>query len=388
MDADEPHRQRPSLPSPRRSSAGDRRRRHGTAPGGGNNLGGLARYTDVINVPAGTTTVIRIRFFDFLGTFVYHCHRVDHEDNGMMSLVQVLPQHSIRATGAGAGGAPQVNVFDGGTNTILNQFNAFDPGFRGGVNVAVGDVNNDGISDVICAAGPGGGPEVKVYSGKDFSSTTFRFQPSFTGGANIAAGDINGDGFDDLRAWRRRRPQVTVFNGKQATCSTPSSPSIHASPAEDVAPQDLVGNGRIYCHRAMPAADRKFAFDDQARSVRILRLDQASPAALTATGAAASAASIIQPALRRADCDHLQCPSIHESSVDPMHRQRGSDLLLISSRHSTKLHRRVRVFNQTTGTNFWPARSRARRSPPSTASRSTCLTTSSLTIRALWAGFQ
>ena len=33
--------------------------------------------------------VIRMRFADFTGKFVYHCHILNHEDNGMMGVVNV-----------------------------------------------------------------------------------------------------------------------------------------------------------------------------------------------------------------------------------------------------------------------------------------------------------
>ncbi len=35
--------------------------------------------------------VIRTRFTDFTGKFVFHCHILNHEDNGMMAVVEVVP---------------------------------------------------------------------------------------------------------------------------------------------------------------------------------------------------------------------------------------------------------------------------------------------------------
>src|SRR5207244_1839112 len=68
-------------------------------------------------------------------------------------------------TGAGSGGGPHVKIFDGATGDVIASFFAYDPGFRGGVNVAAGDVNGDGKADIITGAGPGGGPHVKVFDG-------------------------------------------------------------------------------------------------------------------------------------------------------------------------------------------------------------------------------
>jgi FtsP/CotA-like multicopper oxidase with cupredoxin domain len=35
--------------------------------------------------------VIRIAFDDFPGRYMFHCHIAAHEDNGMMSFINVVP---------------------------------------------------------------------------------------------------------------------------------------------------------------------------------------------------------------------------------------------------------------------------------------------------------
>lgn len=54
-------------------------------------IGGAAvnsvEYQDVVNVPAKSQTVVRIHFNEFPGKTVYHCHILDHEDLGMMGVL-------------------------------------------------------------------------------------------------------------------------------------------------------------------------------------------------------------------------------------------------------------------------------------------------------------
>ena len=45
-------------------------------------------WQDVVNVPARGTARVRIAFDDFAGRTVYHCHILDHEDNGMMGVIE------------------------------------------------------------------------------------------------------------------------------------------------------------------------------------------------------------------------------------------------------------------------------------------------------------
>lgn len=50
---------------------------------------GPVRYQDVVNIPAKGYVTLRVHFANFAGTSVYHCHILDHEDLGMMALIQV-----------------------------------------------------------------------------------------------------------------------------------------------------------------------------------------------------------------------------------------------------------------------------------------------------------
>jgi FtsP/CotA-like multicopper oxidase with cupredoxin domain len=47
------------------------------------------RRQDVVNIPAaGGEVTVRAAFDKFGGRTVYHCHILDHEDRGMMGVIQ------------------------------------------------------------------------------------------------------------------------------------------------------------------------------------------------------------------------------------------------------------------------------------------------------------
>ena len=47
-------------------------------------------WQNVVNVPARSSSVVRIAFDDYTGRTVYHCHMLDHVDNGMMGIIDVV----------------------------------------------------------------------------------------------------------------------------------------------------------------------------------------------------------------------------------------------------------------------------------------------------------
>ncbi|MBU6296116.1 MAG: Ig-like domain repeat protein, partial [Planctomycetes bacterium] len=96
-----------------------------------------------------------------------------------------------------------VGVIDGQSLAVLpgRRFSAFSPNYTRPVNLAVGDVNGDGVGDIAVAPGSTGtSPLVRAFSGADGSLLFSRlaYATNFTGGVSIAAGDLTGDGRAEL----------------------------------------------------------------------------------------------------------------------------------------------------------------------------------------------
>lgn len=103
-------------------------------------------------------------------------------------------------TGAGVSGGPQVRIFNQ-TGEVMASWFAYDKNFRGGVNVACGDVNNDGKIEIITGPGFSGGPQVRIFDTKGkLIKAWFAFDKNKRQGVKVAVQDIDGDGVDDIIA--------------------------------------------------------------------------------------------------------------------------------------------------------------------------------------------
>ena len=90
---------------------------------------------DVIMVPAFGSVTVRFRVLDFPGKYVFHCHILEHEDEGMMS--PVFQFGNTEGMRLGLGTDSQSTVVINGKGNIVGTIQAF-PNFKGPVVTASG----------------------------------------------------------------------------------------------------------------------------------------------------------------------------------------------------------------------------------------------------------
>jgi hypothetical protein len=155
-------------------------------------------------------------------------------------------------TGTEYGGGPQVRIFNTDGVLIHPGFFAYDEKFRGGVHIALGDINGDGVDEIIAGAGKSGGPHVRIFNkdGVLINPGFFAYNPGFRGGVFVAAGDVDGDGEEEIvtGAGPGGGPHVRVYNDKgeleneffTGSVSETTGVKITASDVDDDGAEEIV----------------------------------------------------------------------------------------------------------------------------------------------------
>jgi suppressor of ftsI len=224
---------------------------------------------DVVMVPPGESVTIRFGVENFPGNYVFHCHVLPHEDQGMMATVRaVSPTAGLRTavSDLAASADPVMRIINSrsqtaaviepfadlgyagtlvtsstfdraavvqtvavgtGENTSLvrlyddvgapatTQFAAFDD--DAGVSLSIGSISTDG-SAVVAAGSRAPGSRVRLFDTEGNLLREFAdvLAGEFPNGVNVTAQDINGDNFADLIVSGRAGgpPLITALDGE------------------------------------------------------------------------------------------------------------------------------------------------------------------------------
>ncbi len=135
---------------------------------------------------------------------------------------------------AGNGSQPRVRVFDAETNEFKFEFLAYEADYENGISVAVGDVNEDGLPDIVTAPGRLRAPEVRVFSGAPMPGVqgtqiaeltipaSDTYGDNYVWGAHVAAGDVLGNGCNAIITAPGRNIETVKIYGHDPADPTPN----------------------------------------------------------------------------------------------------------------------------------------------------------------------
>lgn len=115
---------------------------------------------------------------------------------------------------AKSGSEPNIYIYNS-SGKLLKKFLAYDKKFRGGVNISVSDLNDDGQSEIIAVQASAGSGQVKIFDNNGRLKNQFLTSgKNWRGGLTVAAGDLDGQGEQEIIVGYGAglEPQIRIFS--------------------------------------------------------------------------------------------------------------------------------------------------------------------------------
>jgi hypothetical protein len=177
---------------------------------------------------------------------------------------RLLAANVAVASDAGPASTPLVRLVDAESGDQQASVLAFEAGFKGGVRLAMGRVTGNAAADLVVAPGSGRVGEVRVFKPvtTDGATTLTQvlsftpFGPSYRGGLEVAVGDVDGDSVEDIvvsksreggdvKVFRMTNPGVTPTATLYATIAKPFGANFTGGSSVGVADVGEFANGAL-----------------------------------------------------------------------------------------------------------------------------------------------
>lgn len=145
--------------------------------------------------------------FELLDWEMVYGTTYDGKVNIVTADIDMDTKSEIIVAPAGAGG-PNVRVYTyneiSAQLELVDWFMAFEGTFEGGVNIAVGNVSGDSTKEIVVTPMSDGGPNVRVYEYNsdtglfEFKDWFWAYQQTYRGGVELKLADLNNDGLSEI----------------------------------------------------------------------------------------------------------------------------------------------------------------------------------------------
>ncbi len=127
----------------------------------------------------------------------------DPEDQARVEAHTRWPLQIVGAPGPGQGNPARGRIVDPfGQADLAGDIEPYGAAVGYGLRLALGDIDGDGIDEIVCGPGPGleYGPLVRAFEadGSLVTRVSFMAYGTWRFGVNVACGDVDGDGIDEI----------------------------------------------------------------------------------------------------------------------------------------------------------------------------------------------